>query len=194
MIQIPPLVFYVVLMLQWSSNLDWYTPFGARLLLIHCSVILRVLVYQRRIWGSSPHFVGYHSSRILSWISVKELSWEGWLDSTSVCPHFVGYHSSRILLWISVKELSWEGWLDSTSVLLVPHAVCSSFMKSICTVGGAVSLEEKAHCRDTWQLIPPLLASQPSNYILKGTICLFQYEATKIYTHISALLNRYKAY
>ena len=32
-----------VLMLQWSSNLDRYTPFGARLLLIHCSVILRVL-------------------------------------------------------------------------------------------------------------------------------------------------------
>ena len=32
-----------VLMLQWSSSLDGYTPFGARLLLIHCSVILRVL-------------------------------------------------------------------------------------------------------------------------------------------------------
>ena len=47
-----------VSMLQWSSNLDRYTPFGARLLLIHCSVILRVLVCQRRIWGLSPHFVG----------------------------------------------------------------------------------------------------------------------------------------
>ena len=32
-----------VSMLQWSSSLDGYTPFGARLLLIHCSVILRVL-------------------------------------------------------------------------------------------------------------------------------------------------------
>ena len=101
-----------------------------------CGIILIVLVCQQRIWGSSPHFVGYHSSRILLWISVKELA-----------PGKAGWFQHQ--------------WL------LVPHiAVCSSFMKSICTIGGAVSHFRRKHTAET-----------PGGEIYQYCLCILQLDA-----------------
>ena len=122
-----------------NFNLDGYTPFGARLLLIHCSVILRVL-------GVPAEDLGFESPLcrlplipdIVVDICKGTCSWEGWLVSTSVV---VG-SAHRCMQFIHEKHL-YDRWR-------------------------CVSLEEKARCRDTWRRNPPITSSYRYSSVAGG--------------------------
>ena len=66
-----------------------------------CGVILIVLVCQRRIWGSSPHFVSVPTSKLAG-------RWNGWAA--------FGPCRGGLFTW----SFPWASWLHI--------AVCSSFM------------------------------------------------------------------
>ena len=92
------------------------------------SLILRVLVCQQRIWGFESPLCRYHSSWILWWRSVREL-----------LPRETGWFHHQLLL--------------------VPHCCMQVIHEEhVYNRWRYVSLEEKAHCRDTWWINLPILS------------------------------------